>query len=57
MLGKPITLWCSATGHPYPTIRWYKDGKEETSNTDNGIRILEGGQGFCTFLVIIHNDT
>uniref|UniRef100_A0A0N5AL87 Peroxidasin homolog n=1 Tax=Syphacia muris TaxID=451379 RepID=A0A0N5AL87_9BILA len=41
----PITLWCTATGYPYPIIRWYKDGKEESSNNDDGISILDSGQG------------
>ncbi|KHN71016.1 Hemicentin-1 [Toxocara canis] len=43
-VGRPITLWCITSGHPFPTIRWLKDGKVETGNTDNAVRILENGQ-------------
>uniref|UniRef100_F1KPK8 Hemicentin-2 n=1 Tax=Ascaris suum TaxID=6253 RepID=F1KPK8_ASCSU len=43
-VGRPITIWCTVSGHPFPTVRWLKDGKIETGNTDNDIRILENGQ-------------
>lgn len=47
---------CPVTGHPFPTIKWLKDGKEVTGNKnteshwnsqvsdDENIRIVEQGQ-------------
>ncbi|VDK53323.1 unnamed protein product [Anisakis simplex] len=44
-VGRPITIWCIASGHPFPIIKWLKDGKVENGNTDDAVRILENGQG------------
>ncbi|KAK6759923.1 hypothetical protein RB195_021467 [Necator americanus] len=41
-IGRPVTLWCSVSGHPFPTITWRKDG-EEVKPSD-AIRILDDGQ-------------
>ncbi|WKY14383.1 hypothetical protein Q1695_000157 [Nippostrongylus brasiliensis] len=42
IVGRPITLWCPVTGHPFPTIIWRKDGVEVTGSTS--IRISDDGQ-------------
>ncbi|RCN41236.1 hypothetical protein ANCCAN_12803 [Ancylostoma caninum] len=41
-IGRPVTLWCSVSGHPFPTITWKKDGVEVQPS--DIIRILDDGQ-------------
>ncbi|CAO4383374.1 unnamed protein product [Caenorhabditis nigoni] len=41
-VNQPTILRCPVTGHPFPTIKWLKNGVEVTS--DENIRIVEQGQ-------------
>lgn len=45
--GRPITVWCPATGNPPPKIRWYRNGNEITEDEirSNKYRILDHGHG------------
>lgn len=59
-IGRPVTLWCSVSGHPFPTITWKKDGVEVQrklfrrsclfilwgghASASDTIRILDDGQ-------------
>lgn len=42
--GRPYTIHCPASGHPLPTIRWFKDKLPADPQKDPTIRILNGGQ-------------
>ncbi|UMM39454.1 hypothetical protein L5515_016510 [Caenorhabditis briggsae] len=41
-VNQPTILRCPVTGHPFPTIKWLKNGVEVTS--DENVRIVEQGQ-------------
>lgn len=45
--GRPITLWCPATGNPVPIIRWYRNGRliDLDAILANNYRVLDNGQG------------
>lgn len=45
ILGRPITLWCPATGNPHPTIKWYRNSDKINITRDLNYRILDQGQG------------
>ncbi|NP_001360633.1 Ig-like domain-containing protein [Caenorhabditis elegans] len=41
-VNQPTIMRCAVTGHPFPSIKWLKNGKEVTD--DENIRIVEQGQ-------------
>ncbi|KAI6172894.1 EGF-like domain-containing protein [Aphelenchoides besseyi] len=44
-VGHATTLWCPVSGHPPPTVRWFKGNGEEVRNIPGRIRLLDRGQG------------
>uniref|UniRef100_A0A1I7RWJ2 Down syndrome cell adhesion molecule-like protein Dscam2 n=1 Tax=Bursaphelenchus xylophilus TaxID=6326 RepID=A0A1I7RWJ2_BURXY len=44
-IGRSTVLWCPASGHPPPTVKWFKGNGEQVKEVPGKIRLLERGQG------------
>ncbi|KAI6230583.1 Hemicentin-2 [Aphelenchoides fujianensis] len=44
-IGHATTLWCPVSGHPPPTVRWFKGNGEEVREVAGRVRKLDRGQG------------
>lgn len=45
IIGRDLTLWCMVSGHPFPTVKWFKDGDALTPSQLAEYTLLQENQG------------